>query len=131
MLIFLLALASASNLHAKEEACYLLSSYLVRERQDDIISHIKTYRNLKEPELRFKIIELGYDQCLAKMTDDEVKSFDPKNKKEFSNFRHLVKVKFDHLVNLKDVKLTEEFNKARNEVGKRVSFTKKVGKSDL
>ena len=65
------------------------------------------------------------------MTNDEFKSFDSKNKKNFPNFRHLVKVKFDHLVNMKDVKLTEDFIKAMNEVGKRVSFTKKVGKSDL
>jgi hypothetical protein len=130
MIFFLITLVSASNLQVKEEACYLLSSYLVRESQEDIIDHAKEYK-IKEPELRFKIIELGYNKCMKSISDDEIGKFNSKNKKEFTNFRHLIKVKFDHLTTSKDIKLTPEFLKVRNEVGKRVSFTKKTEKSDL
>lgn len=127
MIILLFSLVSALDLTAKEDSCYLLSSYLVRERQGEISAHLKAYPHLKEPELRFKVIELGYYECMEKINQEQVKVLKNNNKREFSKYSSLVQAKISHLVSLKEVKLTADFMKKKQEIGKRISFTKKSG----
>lgn len=127
MFFVLLTLAYASDLAAKEDNCFLLASYLVREKQEEIVSHLRLYPHLKEPEVRMKIIELGYYECFRKINEDQIRVLKTNNKKEYSKFRKLVEVDFSELTSLKDVKLSPEFMKKRQEIGKRVSFTKKSG----
>lgn len=127
MFFVLLALAYASDLAVKEDNCFLLASYLVREKQEDIVKHLKEYPHLKEPELRMKTIELGYYECMGKINEDQIRVLKNNNKREYSKFRNLVNVEIGHLTSLKDVKLSPEFMKKRQEIGKRISFTKKSG----
>jgi len=131
MIIFLFfSLASALDTASKEDSCFYLASYLVRERQEEISTHLKAYPHLKEPEVRLKVIELGFYECMEKISEEQVKEVKNNNKREFSKFRSLVQVGIGKLVSLREVKLTEDFVRKRQEIGKRISFTKKSG-SDL
>ena len=115
----------------KEDTCYLLSTYLVRERMEEIKDHIKLYPHLKEPELRSKVIEQGFYYCMDKIKNSEVKDIKKSKKKVYSQYVDLVSSPFDHIKSLSDVKQKPEFVAKKKEVSKRVSFSSKEKKQDL
>ena len=129
MLLFVLfSLVSGISLSNKEDQCYLVSTYLVRERMHEIDDHIKLYPHLKEPEVKMKIIEQGYLYCMDHITDDEVKSLLNSRKKEYSRYSHLTNANYGELRSIKETKLQPDFVSKRLEISKRLSFSSKESK---
>ena len=109
MIFLLFSVALAITTEDKEDTCYLLSTYLVRERMEEIKDHIKLYPHLKEPELRSKVIEQGFYYCMDKIKNSEVKDIKKSKKKVYSQYVDLVSSPFDHIKSLSDVKQKPEF----------------------
>lgn len=131
MLLLLLYVVSGMTASNKQDQCYLLSTNLIREHQDEIKVHMKQHPHLKEPEVRLKAIEQGYFSCMSLISDSQLKSLLNSQRKEYSKYSSLIKLDFSSLRSLKDVALSPEYLEIRKQISKRVSFASKPTRDEF
>jgi hypothetical protein len=130
MLLLLVSIAYALTPTNKEDACYLLSSHLVRSNWTEIKEHIKQFPKLKEPELRFKVIEDGFYYCMGRITQDDLAKMVSDQRKEYSRYLNLVNYPIHNYIYPEQLKLSDDFLKTRDQVSDRISSNSRTPKTN-
>lgn len=117
LLIVLIALALSEDSYdeKREDACFKLSQMMQRLQREEIQKLMESKPHLDASNLRSKLMEKAFQNCVAYITESEVKEILALTPAKFGKFSHLVPVIGNGLDSKQDLEVDMMFFKKRRD----------------
>jgi hypothetical protein len=111
--LFVLSSVLAST---KEEACILIATKSTSHKDDEIKTFLEKNPNIDKNQLKKKIHQDVYFDCLAKIKNEEAEKIKMTNIKSNTGFDHLINLDLNKYVDVTDFTISPEFRETQRRV---------------
>ena len=115
-MLFVLFVLSPVLASLKEEACILIATKSTNHKDDEIKAFLEKNPQIDKNQLKKKIHEDVYFDCLEKIKPEEAEKIKMTNIKSSDGFNHLINLDLNKYVELTDLSVSPSFRETQRRV---------------